>query len=152
MAPLEAFSETFIYRQMFFKIVVKIFENFTRKHLCRSLVLIKFITNRLQHRFFSSEICEIYTNVFLQRIPGPEGCFRILQELCLYQLREFSYSYSMCLQLIYFLNRISFWFVECLFLINGTLKLGNYFQSVTEFTLRFLFRLNQPLWKIHGNA
>ena len=56
------------------------------------------------------------------------------------------------LQLIYFLNAISFWFVECLFLIDGTLALANYFQGVTEFTLRFLYRLNQPLWKIHGIA
>ena len=59
---------------------------------------------------------------------------------------------SMYLQLIYFLNTILFWFVECLFLIDGTLTLANYFQSVTEFTLRFLYRLNQPLWKIQGIA
>ena len=58
----------------------------------------------------------------------------------------------MYLQLIYFLNTISFWFVECLFLIDGTLTLANYFQSVTEITLRFLYRLNQPLWRIHGIA
>ena len=58
----------------------------------------------------------------------------------------------MYLQLIYFLNTISFCLVECLFLIDGTLTLVNYFQSVTEFTLRFLYRLNQPLWKIHGIA
>ena len=60
---------------------------------------------------------------------------------------------SMYLQLMYFLNTVSFWFAECLFLIDGTLTLANYFQNVTEFTLRFLFyRLNQPLWKIHGIA
>ena len=55
---------------------------------------------------------------------------------------------SMYLQLIYFLNTIPFWFAVRIFLIDGTLKLANYFQSVTEFTLRFLYRLNQPLWKI----
>ena len=58
----------------------------------------------------------------------------------------------MHLQLIDSLNTVSFWFVECLLLIDGTLKLANYFQSVAEFTLRFLYRLNQPLWKIHGIA
>ena len=35
----------------------------------------------------------------------------------------------MYLQLINFLKTISFWFVECLFLIDGTLTLANYFQS-----------------------
>ena len=33
---------------------------------------------------------------------------------------------SMWLQLIYFLNIISFWFVECLFQIDGTPTLANY--------------------------
>ena len=55
---------------------------------------------------------------------------------------------SMYMQLMYFLNKIPFWFAERIFLIDGTLKLANYFQSVTEFTLRFLYRLNQPLCKI----
>ena len=48
----------------------------------------------------------------------------------------------MYLQLIYFLNAILFCFVKCLFLIDGTLTFVNYFQGVTEFTLRFLYRLN----------
>ena len=34
----------------------------------------------------------------------------------------------MWLQLIYFLNAISFWFVECFFSIDGTLKLAYYFR------------------------
>ena len=59
---------------------------------------------------------------------------------------------SMYLQLIYFLNTIPFWFTERIFLIDGTFTLANYFQSVTEFTLRFLYRLNQPLWKIYSIA
>ena len=48
---------------------------------------------------------------------------------------------SMYLQLIYFLNTIPFWFAERIFLIDGTLTLANYFQSVTEFTLRFFYRI-----------
>ena len=32
------------------------------------------------------------------------------------------------LQLIYFLNSISFWFVECFFSIDGALKLAYYFR------------------------
>ena len=34
----------------------------------------------------------------------------------------------MWVHLIYFLNIISFWFLECLFSIDGTLKLANYFR------------------------
>ena len=56
----------------------------------------------------------------------------------------------MWLQLIYFLHSISFWFVECLFPIDGTLTFTT--QSVTEFTLCFLYHLSQQLWKIHGIA
>ena len=59
---------------------------------------------------------------------------------------------SMYLQLIYFLNTIPFWFAERIFLIDETLTLANYFHSVKEFTLRFLYRLNQPLWKIQDIA
>ena len=59
---------------------------------------------------------------------------------------------SVYLQLIYFLNTIPFWFAERIFLVDGTLTIANYFQSVTEFTLRFLYRLNQPLWKIQAIA
>ena len=54
---------------------------------------------------------------------------------------------SMYLQLIYFLNTIPFWFAESIFLIDGTLTLANYFQSVTEFTLRFLYRLSSHYGK-----
>ena len=52
---------------------------------------------------------------------------------------------SIWLQFIYFLTTISFWFVECLFPIHEKL-----FQNVTEFTLCFLYCLNQPLLKSHG--
>ena len=45
----------------------------------------------------------------------------------------------MYLQLIYFLSTIPFWFAERIFSIDGTLTLANYFQSATEFTLRFLY-------------
>ena len=45
--------------------VLKIFENFTRKHLCWSLFLVNFNKNRLQTQVLSSEIWEIFMNTFL---------------------------------------------------------------------------------------
>ena len=125
---------------MFFKIVVKILQNFTGKHLCWSLFLINFITNRLQHRFFLVKFAKFLGTCFLLLLYSPRT-FLILAMKIL-----------MNLQFIYFLNTIPFWFAERIFLIDGTLTLANYFQDVTEFTLRFLYRLNQPLWKIHGTA
>ena len=64
---------------MFFKIVVKILENFTGKHLCWSLFLINFITNRLQHRFFLVKIAKFLATCFY-RTPRA-WCFCILQGL-----------------------------------------------------------------------
>ena len=125
---------------MFFKIVVKILQNFTGKHLCWSLFLINLITNRLQHRFFLVKFAKFLGTCFLLLLYSPRT-FLILAMKIL-----------MNLQFIYFLNTIPFWFAERIFLIDGTLTLANYFQDVTEFTLRFLYRLNQPLWKIHGTA
>ena len=138
---------------MFFKIVVKIFENFTGKHQCWSLFLINFITSRLQHRFFLVKFTKFFGTSFY-RTPRPAASvfssrtFSILAMKILILVLED----PMYLQLIYFLNAIPFWFAESIFLIDGTLTLANYFQSVTEFTLRFLYRLNHPLWKIHGIA
>ena len=138
---------------MFFKTVVKIFENFTAKHLCWSLLLRIFITNRLQHRFFLVKFAKFFGTSFYRTPPPAASVF---------SSRTFSISAKkilmlvledpMCLQLIYFLNTIPLWFAERIFLIAGTLTLANYFPSVTEFTLRFLYRLNHPLWKIHGIA
>ena len=133
---------------MFFKIVVKIFENFTGKHLCWSLLLINFITNRLQHRFLLVKIIIFIIEHPRWRLLYSARTSSILTLRILIRVLED----SMYLQLFYFLNTISFWFVECLFLIDGTLKLANYLKSVTGFTLRFLYRLNQPSWKIHGSA
>ena len=135
---------------MFYKIVVKILENFTGKHLCWSLFLINFITNRLQHRFFLVKFAKFLATCFYRTPPPPHHhrlllysprTFLILAMKILILVRED----SMYLQLVYFLNTIPFWFAERIFLIDGTLTLANYFQSVTEFTLRFLYRLNQPL-------
>ena len=144
---------------MFFKIVVKILENFTGKHLCWSLFLINFITSRLQHRFFLVKFAKFLGTCFYRTPPTPPPPPR---RLLLYSPRPFSIlamkililvlEDSMYLQLIYFLNTIPLSFAERIFLIDGTLTLANYFQSVTEFALRFLSRLNQPLWKIHGIA
>ena len=138
---------------MFFKIVVKILENFTGKHLYWSPFLINFITNRLQRRFFLVKFAKFLGTCFYRKPP---------HRMLLYSPRTFSIlamkililvlEGSMYLQLIYFLNTIPFWFAERIFLIDGTLTLANYFKSVTEFTLRFLYRLNQSLWKICGIA
>ena len=43
----------------------------------------------------------------------------------------------------YFLSATEFWFVKCLFPIDEKLK-------AKEFVLRCVYRLNQPLWKIHS--
>ena len=53
----------------------------------------------------------------------------------------------MWLQLIYFLNTISFSFVECLFPIDGTLQLTT--SECYRILLCFLDRLSQPVWNIH---
>ena len=138
---------------MFFKIVVKIFENFTGKHLCWSLFLINFITNRLQHRFFLVKFATFFGTSFYKTPPPAASVFSsrtfsiLAMKILILVLED-----PMYLQLIYLLNTIPFWFPERIFLIDGTLTLANYFQSVTEFTLRFLYRLNHPLWKIHGIA
>ena len=136
---------------MFFKIVVKILENFTGKHLCWSLFLITFITNRLQHRFFMVKFAKFLATCFYRTPPhrlllySPRTFLILPMNILIPVLED-----SVYLQFVYFLNTIPFWFVERIFLIDGTLTLANYFQSVTEFTLRFLYSLNQPLWKIHG--
>ena len=132
---------------MFFKIVVKILQNFTGKHLCWSLFLINFITNRLQHRFFLVKFAKFLGTCFLLLLYSPRTFLILAMKILMLVLED-----SMNLQLIYFLNTIPFWFAERIFLIDGTLTLANYFQDVTEFTLCFLYRLNQPLWKIHGTA
>ena len=120
---------------MFFKIVVKIFENLTRKHLYWSLLLINFITNRLQHRFFLMKFAKFLRTSFYRTPPVAASAF--CKDFLDISYENFHTHTLMCLQLIYFLNTISFWLVEFLFLINETLKLADYFQSVTEFTLRF---------------
>ena len=127
---------------MFFKIVVKIFENFTGKHLCWSFFLINFVTNRLQHSFFLVKFAKFFGTSF----------YRTPRRLLLYSPRTFSIlamkililvlEDSIYLQLIYFLNTIPFCFAERIFLIDRTLTLANYFQRITEFALRFLYRLN----------
>ena len=68
--PLKVFSESHSQIDMFFKIVVKFFENFTEKYLCWSLFLINFITNRLQHRFFQVKFAEFLGTSFY-RTPPP---------------------------------------------------------------------------------
>ena len=52
---------------MFFKIdVLKNFANFTRKHVCWSLCLIKLHAKKAPTQVFSSEICEIFNNNYLE--------------------------------------------------------------------------------------
>ena len=120
---------------MFFKIVVKIFENFPGKHLCWSLLLINFITNRIQHRSFLEKFAKFLQTSFYRTSPVAASVFcKGFVDISYENYHTHILGDSMYLQLIYFVNTISFWFVECLFLIDGTLTLTNYFQSVTEFT------------------
>ena len=114
IASLELFSETVVHREMFFKTgVFKIFKNFTVKHLCQSLFLINFIRNRVQQSFFSSEICEILWTPFYWTPPVPASvfCKNFVDMRILILILED----RMWLQLIYFLNTVSFWFAKSFF-------------------------------------
>ena len=137
---------------MFFKIGVhKIFENFTGKHLCWSLFLTNFIKNKLQlNTSFSRKIFEIFMNTFLQNTAG--GYFCILRKDFVDIGYENSHAHTrrLCVAAANLFLKIQFhlWFVECLFLIVGTDR----FPSDVEFTPCFPYRLNPPLYKIHGIA
>ena len=131
IAVLEVFSETVVQRQMFFKTgVLKFFKNFTGKHLCWSLFLI------------NSEICEFSMYIFLQNTPA-------LRQLLMYSASTLSIlamralilmlENSMWLRLIYFLNIISFWFVEYLFKLDGTFTLANY--NLKCYKIYYMFSL-----------
>ena len=134
---------------MFFKIVVKIFENFTGKHLCRSLFLINFIPNRLQFKFFLVKFAKFLGTSFNRTLPPAASVFsKDFFDISYENSHTRTAEDSKYLQLIYFLNTNPFWFAERIFLIDGILTLANYLHSVKEFTLRFLYRLNQPLWEI----
>ena len=126
---------------MFFKIVVKIFENFTGKHLCWSLFLINFITNRLRHRLFLVKFAKFLWTSFY-RTPPPTASvfskdfFHISYENSHARTRRLYVSASYL-----FLKYNSMLVYGTYFSDWWEFTLANYFQSVTEFTLRFLYRL-----------
>ena len=95
---------------------------FHRKPFCWSLFLTSFIKNILQHRFFSVKFAKDFSASF-HRAPPVAASARPLSILPIWEFILILED-SMWLQLIYFLNRISFWFVECLFLIDGAIKLN----------------------------
>ena len=102
---------------MFFKIVVKILENFTGKHLCWSLFLVNFITNRLQHRFFLVKFAKFLATCFY-RTPTA-SCFCILQGLF-----DISYDNShTCTRRLYVSAAYLF------FKYNSILVCGTYFSD-----------------------
>ena len=124
---------------MFFKMgALKIFKNFTGKHLCWSLFLVNFIKNRLRHRFFPVKFAKFLWTPFHRTL---------LLWLLIYSARTLSIlamrtfiltlEDSIWLQLIYFLNIISFWLLECLFPIDGTLMLAIYFIVLQNFLCVF---------------
>ena len=132
---------------MFFKTgVLKTFKNFTVKHLRWSLFWINFLKNRLQHRLHFAKF--LWTTFYRTPLVA---VFVFCKDFVDMRILIFILEDTMWLQRIYFLNTISFWFVEYLFSTDGTLTLANYFR-VLQNSLCFLYRLNQPLWKIHGIA
>ena len=111
------------------KCVLKFFKNYTRKHLCWSIFLIKFIKNRLRHRLFPLKFGKFLWKPFIERPSCPPVtayvfCIRTLSILVMRTLILILED-SMWLQLIYFLNISPFWFVECLFPIDETRALAN---------------------------
>ena len=130
---------------MFFKTsVLKVFKNFTVKHLCRSLFLISFIKNRVQDSFLLVKLAKFLWTPF-HRTPSVAAsvfCKDFVDRRILILILED----PMWLHLFYFLNKISFWFVKCLFSIDETLTLAYYFILLQNL-LCFLCRFNQPLWK-----
>ena len=102
---------------------------------------------------FYGEICEIFSNMFLLEHPPPAASVFSKDFFDIGYENSHTRTKRLYVSAAYlFFKNIPFWFAECISLIDGTLTLANYFLSVKEFTLRFLYRLNQPLWKIHGIA
>ena len=142
------------------KLLLKIWQSITGKHLCWSLLLIvaelqarNFIKKRLQHGCFPVNIAKSLKAAILKII-----CKRLLLPLELF-CKEFvdiscenaSFSIpeeSIWLKLIYFFTTIAFWLMKYLFLIDGNILR----VLATNLTLCRINRSNQPSWKIHGTA
>ena len=111
-------------KQMFLKL--------SKISLCRSLFLINFINlinfikNRVQHRFFPVKFAKFLWTPFYRTPPVAASVF--CKDFVNMRILILILEDPMWLQLIYFLNTISFWFVEFLSSIDGTLTLGNYFR------------------------
>ena len=136
-----------VHRKMFFKTDnPNIFKNLTAKHMCPSLFLINLIKNRVQHRFFPEKFAKFLWTPFYRTTPVAASVFcKNFADMRIFTL---ILEEPMWLQLIYFLKSISFWFVEWLFSIDGTLASANYYR-VSQNLLCFLYHLNQSLWRIH---
>ena len=130
---------------MFFKTsVLKVFKNFTVKHLFRSFFSIRFIKNTVQHSFLPVKFAKFLWTPFHRTPPVAASVFR--KDFVDMRILMLILEGPMWLHLFYFLNKISFWFVKCLFLIDETLKLAYYFKLLQNL-LCFICRFNQPLWK-----
>ena len=88
--------------------LLKIFENFTRKHLCWSLFLVTFIKKRRQHRLFQVKFAN-FLWIFFYRTPLVAALYsvRTLSILAM-RILILILEDSMWLQVIYLLNAISF--------------------------------------------
>ena len=112
------------------KLLLKISQSVTGKHLCSSLFLIKLQTFRPSTllketpiQVFSFEYCEIFKGIYFEDHVQTSGCF--------------------CL-----LNYFAFWLIYYLFLIDGVILR----VLAKNMTLCEIYRSNQPSWKIHGTT
>ena len=111
--------------------VLKIFKNFTVKRLCWSLFLITLLKKE-SNRFFTDKFSKFLQTPFFYRRPPVAAsvfCKDFVDMIILILILED----PMWLQLIYFLNTISFWFMEILSSIDETLKLANYSRVLQNF-------------------
>ena len=142
---IESFTERCSSKQMFLT-----FSKISLQNTCvRVSFLIKLIKNRVQHRFFPEKFAKFLWTPFYRTTPVAASVF--CKDFVDMGILTLILEEPMWLQLIYFLKTISFWFVECLFSIDGTLTSANYFR-VSQNLLCFLYHLNQSLWRIQRMA
>ena len=112
-----------------------------------------FVKKRTQHRCFSVHIAKFLRTSILKKISY--WLFLPLEVFCK-DFVDISYENvsfrkvqdSIWLQVMYYLTRITYWFVKYLFWIDGD-KLR---VLPEDFSLRRSYRSNHPLWEIHGIA
>ena len=154
IAPFEASLETVVHRLMLFKIgVLNIFKNFSRKHPRWSLLLMNFIKNRLQRRYFWQNLQNFYRILFrILSYRTPQVSAFVFRKDFIDISYENSHTHSRRLNVA-----AAYLFLKCMFiLVSGFFPnwWDTYINYIRMFQnlLRFLYRLNQALWEIHGIA